>query len=366
MFAERYRRIFPRALIGEQGYQTNTELIEFAKIANPDFGNTRKKEWRKEFFGGGSFKNTTTPDGAVTGFGMHIGVIDDPLKGHSQADSKNNRDKVWDWIIDDLMTRLDEMNGLLIIGTRWHVDDPIGRIIKQFGSRVVQARYKAIATENEPFRRKGDALFPAYKSKKFLSARRAERTKESWEALYQQSPFVSGGGKLPINKLHILPEFDRSLIVSSVRYWDKAGTGEDEDGGSKAAYTAGVLMYKLRDGRFLISDIVRGRWEAMEREQIIEQTSRLDHSTFRNYRVFVEREPGSGGKESAENTIRKLAGLNVAEDLVGKSSGNKEVRAEPFSGPIPRWQHLGIGVGLADGVQRRMRTLAIGQVQRSG
>jgi predicted phage terminase large subunit-like protein len=44
--------------------------------------------------------------------------------------------------------------------------------------------------------------------------------------------------------------------------------------------------------------------------------------------VWVEQEPGSGGKESAENTIRNLAGWTVKADRV---TGDKATRAEPLA-----------------------------------
>jgi predicted phage terminase large subunit-like protein len=44
--------------------------------------------------------------------------------------------------------------------------------------------------------------------------------------------------------------------------------------------------------------------------------------------VFVEQEPGSGGKESAEATIRNLAGYNVYAD---RPTGDKVSRADPLS-----------------------------------
>jgi predicted phage terminase large subunit-like protein len=45
----------------------------------------------------------------------------------------------------------------------------------------------------------------------------------------------------------------------------------------------------------------------------------------------IEQEPGSGGKESAEATIRNLAGFTVIADKV---TGSKEVRAEPFAAQV--------------------------------
>jgi len=44
--------------------------------------------------------------------------------------------------------------------------------------------------------------------------------------------------------------------------------------------------------------------------------------------VGVEQEPGSGGKESAENTVRRLAGYIIRVD---RPTGDKAQRADPYS-----------------------------------
>jgi predicted phage terminase large subunit-like protein len=45
-------------------------------------------------------------------------------------------------------------------------------------------------------------------------------------------------------------------------------------------------------------------------------------------RDYVEQEPGSGGKESADATIANLAGFAVYAD---RPTGSKDVRLEPFA-----------------------------------
>jgi predicted phage terminase large subunit-like protein len=45
-------------------------------------------------------------------------------------------------------------------------------------------------------------------------------------------------------------------------------------------------------------------------------------------RVWIEQEPGSGGKESAESTIANLAGFSVYAE---RPTGDKELRAEPYA-----------------------------------
>jgi len=113
-------------------------------------------------------------------------------------------------------------------------------------------------------------------------------------------------------------------ITERVRYWDKAGTDEQENPG--AAFSAGVRMsYHRSTGIFYVENVVRGQWSALARERQIKQTAELDG---KGIPVWVEQEPGSGGKESAERTIQNLAGWNARKEAV---TGDKLTRAGPYS-----------------------------------
>ncbi|HVX56438.1 MAG TPA: phage terminase large subunit [Candidatus Saccharimonadales bacterium] len=320
MTSPKYGMVFPettlapigRAAFDDLRYKRNTELIEFVA----------KK---------GSFRNTTV-NGAINGFGLDFGLVDDPIKGRKEAQSKTTRDSTWSWMLDDLFGRFSENAGLVMIVTRWHIDDPVGRWIAKFPDTEVLV-YQAIAepgdwSVTQGYRKVGEALFPEHKSKSFLLERKGALTKASWESLYQQRPIVAGGGILPIEKLRVVPSWSPNDpdIVESVRYWDKAGTISDE-----ASWTAGVLMHKMRSGRFVISHVVHGQWLSLEREQRIKYWAEVDRKMYKNYHIGVEQEPGSGGKESAENTVRMLAGWRV---FVDKVTGKKELRAEPFAAQV--------------------------------
>ncbi len=109
-------------------------------------------------------------------------------------------------------------------------------------------------------------------------------------------------------------------ILTTVRAWDKAGTA------GAGCYTAGVKMGKdPQTGLVYVLDVVRGQWSAFDRESLIKQTAILDGT---DTKVYTEQEPGSGGKESAQNTVINLAGFSVYADPV---RGNKLKRAEPLS-----------------------------------
>jgi hypothetical protein len=219
MTSERYVDIFGHRL-GDSGsrWRQNANVLEYA--------NHR-----------GSFRNTTV-EGQITGQGLDIGIIDDPIKGRAEAMSKAVRDKIWDWFTDDFFTRFSDSAGLLMFMTRWHVDDAVGRFIKRFPEAKI-LRYPAIAEEDKKNRLKGEPLFPELKSLSFLMERKKLMTQAGWESEYQQNPIVVGGGVIPIEKLRVLQYFDKSKIKRSVRYFDKAATE-----GGQGAFTVGVLMHQ--------------------------------------------------------------------------------------------------------------------------
>jgi len=103
-----------------------------------------------------------------------------------------------------------------------------------------------------------------------------------------------------------------------VRYWDKAATegGGAFSAGARIAYQAGI---------FYIEDVVRGQWSAGHRDQVIQQKAEADG---RGVEIWVEQEPGAGGKESAQASVKQLAGYTVRADRV---TGDKVTRAKPMS-----------------------------------
>jgi hypothetical protein len=140
-----YQRIFPETRIAPKGSGEALRNYDILEFLDTD--------------GEGYFRNSTVL-GSITGEALDIGVVDDPIKGRIEANSLNNRDKVWMWLTDDVFPRFSDQAGLLMIMTRWHLDDPAGRLIEHFGDRVTIARYPAIAEHDEQYRKAGERCFP--------------------------------------------------------------------------------------------------------------------------------------------------------------------------------------------------------------
>jgi predicted phage terminase large subunit-like protein len=205
--------------------------------------------------------------------------------------------------------------------TRWHEDDLAGRILaSEDGPHWTVVRLPAEAEADDPLgRREGAALCPERYDLDELAAIRTVLGR-SYAALYQQRPTAKEGEMFRRSWFRLVRA--APAAARRVRYWDKAGT---EGAG---AYTCGVLMARTPERRYVVESVVRGQWNAGEREAVIRQTAVLDRQQVGPVDIVVEQEPGSGGKESAENTIRSLAGFAVCADRV---TGDKVVRAEPFA-----------------------------------
>lgn len=265
--------------------------------------------------------------GPITGKGAHLLLIDDPVKSRAEADSEIKRRAAKRWYGADAYTRLMPGGAIVVIQTRWHEDDLAGWLEREHAHEGWEVlSLPAIAEEDEPRRKAGEALwpeaYPLHRLERIKQALVAEEGERSWLALYQQRPRPIEGAMFKRPWFQIVDA--APVQAERVRYWDKAGT----DGGG--AYTAGVLIARTAEGLYYIEDVVRGQWSAHDREKTIKQTTETDAQRYGQFgvEVWIEQEPGSGGKESAENTIRNLDGYIVHAERV---TGDKVTRAEPFA-----------------------------------
>jgi predicted phage terminase large subunit-like protein len=261
----------------------------------------------------------------ITGSGGDIIIIDDPVKSREEAESETYREGVWDWYTNDLYTRREPGAKMIVIMTRWHEDDLVGRILASDDApNWTVITLPALAEENDPLgREEGAALCPERYDETALASIRLVMGEYAFGALYQQRPSPRTGNMFPRDKVEIIDAVP-SGASRRVRYWDKAGT----EGGGK--FSAGVRMSYvpmgtlIHQGLIIIEDIVRGQWAADSRNTVMQQTAKMDVGCPQK----VEQEPGSGGKESAEFTVKLLAGSSVTLDRV---TGDKVTRADPLS-----------------------------------
>lgn len=213
----------------------------------------------------GYFRNTTV-QGSITGESLDLGVIDDPIRGRKDANSKTVRDNVWDWFTDDFFTRFSEDAGLLCILTRWHVDDPVGRLI-ELHPEIKVCKYPAIAEPGVALmpcdKRKpdcGEALFPEHKSVEFLLERKSIMPRANWTALYQQSPYIQGGGIIKgeyFGRYDVLPKLRWRAIFGDTAFKKKQSND----------FQVATCWGLGEDGYLYAIDMLRDKFEADELEK---------------------------------------------------------------------------------------------------
>lgn len=211
MSSPEFLDVFPEVALGRK------EMSSYDTV-RPARNNEHIEFWPH----GGSFRNTTI-EGKITGEKLDIGFIDDVVKGRKEISSEQAREDKWAWFTDDFFSRFSENAGFICIGTNWHVDDPMQRMINSFPEMKVIS-YPAIATEDEEFRKEGEPLFPELKSLNFLLERKAVMAVGNFQALYQQDPTVAGGNKFKERMIvfcQMPAQFDFTFIVVDTSYKSK-------------------------------------------------------------------------------------------------------------------------------------------------
>lgn len=279
-------------------------------------------EWQTPLGGG---LKATSVGGDITGRGCNGGVMvaDDLIKGRKAAESQKVRDDTWDWFLDDFMSRHEPGASVIVNATRWHEDDIIGRIKRDgMGLPWIHLSYAAVrglddqATDErkDPHAR---ALWPEGGYDLARLARIRLRGEHGWWSLYQQRPTPKGGGMFKTDWFKFV---DYSPVTNRrVRVWDVAASDDPA-----ADYSVGTDM-RLHSGRIAVCDVVRGQWEAHDRDQKIIETA---HRDGRGVTILLPQDPGAAGKAQKVYWAQQLHGFTL--DFY-RPILDKESSADPFA-----------------------------------
>lgn len=258
-------------------------------------------------------------------------VIDDPIKSREQAESETIRQNVWDWWEVDLVQRFFPRTRVVVIQTRWHEDDLIGRLrvsgekdLWRFVNLPALADPALTGGEDPLGREEGEALWPEAKPAGFLRQLRDEGSRRSFEALFQGNPTPREGAFFHVTKLKYCEASEVPPLLAVCRGWDLGATEGEGD------YTAGVKVGADGQGGFYVLDVERGRWGSGQRDGRIKAAADRDGVAVS---VRLPQDPGAAGKSLAESLLAMLAGYAARAEPV---SGSKQTRADPFAAAVER------------------------------
>jgi len=257
--------------------------------------------------------------------------VDDPLNPE-QAASEKELENCNRWMEQTLPTRKvdKDVAATVLIMQRLHQEDPTGRALKRkpdaithicLPGQIINYKKYLKPVEMEEFYTDG-LLDPVRLGPNALHKLLKDLGQYGFAGQIGQNPAPPGGGMFKVNLMPIIDNLRYQDIRRTIRYWDKAAT---EDDGS---YTCGVKMARMKDKSFVILDVVRGQWRADVRERMMRKVAENDG---KDVHVYIEQEPGSGGKESVQASIKNLVGFAAYPD---RPTGEKIRRADPYSAQV--------------------------------
>lgn len=334
-----------------------------------------ESEWYQQRYGS-TFRLTKTTEKLFhnnrTGFRQAFGVgggtggrydyivTDDPHK-ILEAESEVERENVYQWWTETMQYRVTNPATAVhvIIMQRLHDQDLTGKMLamKELGYEhlMLPMEYEpdraTVTSLGKPDRRtkEGELLFPKLYPQSAVDL--AKIIPFFYHSQYQQRPYARGGDM--IKRVWFQSETQVSFFMrfrltpqnfTLVRYWDKAGT--DTSAGkakssSKIAKTVGALLAREVIGivhgveicRYIIVDVKSAQLSFAKREELIKNTATEDAAEYGENKVetWIEREPGSSGKDVAGFTVHNLAGFRIKVDQPGANrEGDKITRAQSF------------------------------------
>jgi predicted phage terminase large subunit-like protein len=280
----------------------------------------------------------TTSGGGVQAVGAGAGVasvnadlilIDDPIGSRDDAESQAKRDQVWDWLTNDILARCEPQTAVVMTMSRWHQDDPAGRLKDQQSARWTIIDLPAEAEEGDALGRiEGEPLWPELRDAAWLQEKREELGAYGFASLLQGRPRPREGGMFKWAWWQLVDELPANGRM--VRYWDLAGT-EPKGKGHDPDYSAGALACQMPDRRTALADVTRFRKSIHARDAELEVVCKADLAAYRGRIAWwIETEAGIAGAERTQDLVRRLQALGMPV-YTEHPTGKKIHRAEPIA-----------------------------------
>lgn len=309
-----YHKVFPETCISAD------------RVANDSRGSYLRNTEEFEIIGKKGYYKSVGVMGGLSGRTVDLAIIDDPVKDAMEANSEVYRNRVWEWYLNVLETRLHNKSKVLLIMTRWHEDDLAGRLLKHQPDKWTVVSYPAIKENdnnaNDP-RQKGEPLWAEKHSLEKLNSLRA-MSERTFQSLYQQNPTNPEGNIIKrewFNYIHPV-----ALNTSVIDMWiDGAYTKDTRND------PTGIMITAFKDNTLYILHCENAYLEMPELLRKIPELANKYRLGAKS-RIYIE--PKASGK-SLVQMLRRETRLNPVEIKSKLVQQGKEARAHTAS---PRFE----------------------------
>lgn len=241
----------PRLRFGYSSYNADIALAksrdarDIALRSGVSLSRNTLRDWRN-VKGGGLL--ATGIGGGLTGYGLNVAFVDDPLKDRVEAESALRRQRIHDWFREVLTTRMQPGGSIFVFATRWHPDDLSGRLVKAGWEYICLPALRLDAAGEE------HSLWPEFWSVDAFRMTRAELGAYSWESLYQGAPRPRGGSVFgEPTGYQKLPAYWRVAIGVDLAYAAKSSS----DWSVLVVMFEGIEADGKRTGQYFVKEVLR-------------------------------------------------------------------------------------------------------------
>jgi hypothetical protein len=293
----------------------------------------------------------------ITGNRANGAVVDDPLSGREDAQSETIRNKTWDAYQDDLLTRLVPGGWLTMILTRWHEDDPAGRILPSDWngeSGMIECRdgmtWRVLClqakceTHSDPLERPlGEYMWPEWFDARHWA--QFESNPQTWNSLFQQRPRPPEGAYFLKDSLLVSVIIDGKPVMVPVVTPDVTTciyavidtaikTGKEHDG--TAVMFCGLIPQDVPGHRMVILD-----WDYVQIEggtlekwlpsifDRLEELARECHALMGSVGAYIE-DKGSGMVLLQQAANHGWPAQAIESKLVAMGKSERAYNAAPY------------------------------------
>ena len=336
-------------LATSQGRETRKimETVDYKNIFDTRLASDSNAKGKWNTQGKGAY-NAVGVGGSVTGKGADFFIVDDSIKDRKEADSVLMRDNVWNFFRSVATTRLTPKGAMIIMQTRWHEDDIIGRItegkdtkepwIDYFDflknglgdAKWVRLTLPAIALKDDDYRKEGEALWPGHFPLEELESKKKSLGGYEWSALYQQIP-IDEENRIFKKQWFKYRTLDEVLAMRTANFMtvDTKATKEAKDGTDYIGFT---INYVDKDGF----------WNLLSWRKKLSSKELVDflftaHSNHKLLKIGIEKTAYVEGLQVYldEEQRRRNHYLPIVE--ISHGGTKKEIRIE--SGLQPRYEN---------------------------
>ena len=313
-----YLSIFPETKLGGS---------KVAQVKQGDFIRTSHEFEIAEKLGG---LISVGRGGPLTGNAVDIAIMDDLYKDSAEANSPKVRETAWDWYTRVLRTRLHNDSQQLIVFTRWHNEDIIGKIeeeeevvtidslddIEDINPEVwVKINFQAIKedkqTEIDP-RQHGEALWPKRHSREKLDKLR-KLDPSGFESMNQGDPTPTEG--LLYREFGTYEEI-KERIIEDMCIADVADQGDD--------YYCAVWYKKGYSGLKYVYDVIFSG-EVADKTQV--ETKRAMVKNTQREISFESNGSGFGYARAVKKMLEEDGENHLSRQIItNHQSANKEAK----------------------------------------